>query len=332
MNTFMQMPEKVSKEEFGTPSHARFVMQPLEPGFGVTIGNAFRRVLLSSITGDAIIGVKISDVLHEYQTITGVMEDMSEVILNLKDVKLKLQNPELKLVHLHVQGPGTFTAKDIQAVSPELEIQNPDAHIATLDEDADFDVELRFDSGKGYVPSEEQNITDFPIGMLPIDAIYTPIQNVIYNIEPFRVGQKTDYERLLLDVRTDGTISAEQAVYKSAQILVEHINYFVKADEVQRIEETSYDTEIEEHKAEMNKVRELLDIQVDDLEVTVRVHNCLKAANIRKLADLVRYQEAELIKFRNFGKKSLSELVDKVHEMGLEFGMNVDQYYKYEKK
>lgn len=332
MNTIMQMPDKVSKEEFGTPSHARFVMQPLEPGFGVTIGNAFRRVLLSSIQGSAIIGVKITDVLHEYQTITGVIEDMSEIILNLKEVKVRLINEDLKSVHLHVQGSGTFTAKNIQDVSPELEILNPECLIATLDADADFDVELRFDSGKGYVPSEEQQITDFPIGMLAIDAIYTPIQNVIYNIEPFRVGQKTDYERLILDVRTDGTITAEQAVYKSAQILVEHVNYFVKADEVQRIEETSYDTEIEEHKAEMNKVRELLDIQVEDLEVTVRVHNCLKAANIKKVADLVRYQEAELIKFRNFGRKSLTELVDKVRELGLEFGMNVDQYYKYEKK
>ena len=182
MNTIMQMPDKVSKEEFGTPSHARFVMQPLEPGFGVTIGNAFRRVLLSSIHGSAIIGVKITDVLHEYQTITGVIEDMSEIILNLKEVKVRLINEDLKSVHLHVQGPGTFTAKNIQDVSPELEILNPECLIGTLDEDADFDVELRFDSGKGYVPSEEQQITDFPIGMLAIDAIYTPIQNVIYNV------------------------------------------------------------------------------------------------------------------------------------------------------
>jgi DNA-directed RNA polymerase subunit alpha len=328
----MQMPEKVSKEEFGSPNHARFVMQPLEPGFGVTIGNAFRRVLLSSITGSSIIGVKISDVLHEYQTITGVVEDMSEIILNLKEVNVRLINEDLKSVHLQVRGPGVFTAKDIQEVSSELEISNPDCHIATLDDDADFEVELRFGSGKGYVPSEEQQINDFPIGMLPIDAIYTPIQNVIYNIEPFRVGQRTDYESLVLDVRTNGTVSAEKAVYKSAHILVDHINYFVKADEVLKIEETSYDTEIEEHKAEMNKVRELLDIEVDDMEVTVRVHNCLKAANIKRIADLVRYQEAELIKFRNFGKKSLNELVQKIHEMGLEFGMNVDQYYKYEKK
>jgi len=332
MNTFMQMPEKVSKEEFGTPSHARFVMQPLEPGYGVTIGNAFRRVLLSSMKGDAIVGVKITDVLHEYQTIPGVVEDMSEIILNLKELKLKLVNEDLKSVHIHMQGPCEFTGKNIQDISSEIEILNPENYIATLDDDADFEVELRFDSGKGYVPSEEQQINDFPIGMLPIDAIYTPIQNVIYNIEPFRVGQKTDYERLILDVRTDGTITAERAIFKSAQILVEHINYFIRPDEVKPIEDSTYDSEIEEHRSEMNKIRDLLDTNVLDLEVTVRVHNCLKAANIEKLADLVRYQQAELIKFRNFGRKSLSELVDKVHDLGLEFGMNVDQYYKYEKK
>ena len=328
----MQMPEKVGIDEVSAPEHSRFIMQPLEPGYGVTIGNALRRILLSSIPGSAIIGLKISDVLHEYQTIQGVKEDVTEIILNLKEIRMRFKDEEVQKVHFHIQGPGVWTAKDIQDASPEIEILNPDHHIATLDDDADFDIELRLGTGKGYVPSEEQQIADFPVGMLPIDAIYTPIKNVIYQIEPFRVGQRTDYERLILDVRTDGTISAEESVMKSAKIMLEHIKYFISASDAEKLEETSLDAEMEEHRAEMAKVREKLDISVEDLELSVRVHNCLKAANIRRVADLVRFQESELLKFRNFGRKSLTELIQKIRDMGLDFGINIEQYYKYDKR
>ena len=198
----MQMPDAVAVEEIDGPYHAQLVLNPLEEGYGVTIGNAFRRVLLSSIPGSAIIGVKISDVLHEFQTIPGVVEDMTEIILNLKEVRLRLTDKKVPTrITFSVKGGGTWTAGMIAEATPEIEVLDPDKVIGTLADDADFDVELRIGRGKGYVPSEEHNTTDFPVGMLPIDAIFTPIKNVIYNVEPFRVGQKTDYERLVLDVK-----------------------------------------------------------------------------------------------------------------------------------
>lgn len=328
----MQMPEKVTVEEVGSANHCRFIMQPLEPGYGVTIGNALRRILLSSIPGSAIIGVKITDVLHEYQTVTGVLEDVMEIILNLKEVRFKMEETHSNRVVFHIKGPGTWTAKNIQNAAPELMVLNPDHHIATLDKDANFDVELRLGTGKGYIPWEEQQITDFPVGMLPIDAIYTPIVNVIYTIEPYRVGQRTDYERLILETRTDGTISSEEAVQKAAGIMNDHIRFFVSSEDSIADEEFPIDTELEEQRAEIEKVREILDTPVEDLELSVRVHNCLKAANISVIADLVRFQESELLKFRNFGRKSLTELIQKIKDMGVDFGMNVEFYYKFDKK
>jgi len=332
MNLFMQMPEKVTVEEVGSANHCRFIMQPLEPGYGVTIGNALRRILLSSIPGSAIIGVKITDVLHEYQTVTGVLEDVMEIILNLKEVRFKMEETHSNRVVFHIKGPGTWTAKNIQNAAPELMVLNPDHHIATLDKDANFDVELRLGTGKGYIPWEDQQITDFPVGMLPIDAIYTPIVNVIYTIEPYRVGQRTDYERLILETRTDGTITSEDAVQRAASIMNDHIRFFITAEEIAQDEEFPVDTELEEQRAEIEKVREILDTPVEDLELSVRVHNCLKAANISVIADLVRFQESELLKFRNFGRKSLTELIQKIKDMGVDFGMNVEFYYKFDKK
>jgi len=332
MNTFMQMPEKVTIEEIAGRDHCRFIMQPLEPGYGVTVGNALRRILLSSIPGSAIIGVKISDVLHEYQTIPGVVEDVTEIILNLKEIRLKLKDESVQKVHFHIRGKGTWTAASIEEASPEIEVMNPEHHIATLAHDADFDVELRFGTGKGYITAEELQMTDYPIGMLALDAIYTPIRNVIYNIEPFRVGQRTDYEKLIIDVRTDGTINAEEAVKKASQLMMEHVRYFISTEEVDKYDEPIIDLEMEEHLAEISKTKELLDMSVDDLELSVRVHNCLKAANIKRVADLVRFQESELLKFRNFGRKSMTELIQKIRDMGLEFGTNIEQYYRYDRR
>ncbi|MFN3781763.1 MAG: DNA-directed RNA polymerase subunit alpha, partial [Candidatus Kapaibacteriota bacterium] len=191
--TFLQMPEKVSIEETENPNLVRFVLQPLEKGYGVTIGNSFRRVLISSIPGHAIVGVKFTDVLHEFQNIPGVLEDVTDIILNLKQVRIKSKETKPFKVNLHLKGPMVWTAYDIQRSSPLIEVVNPNLHIATLAEDAEFDVELRIAYGKGYVPADEHPLSDYPIGMLPIDAIYTPIKNVVYNIEPHRVGQKTDY-------------------------------------------------------------------------------------------------------------------------------------------
>ncbi|HPD34193.1 MAG TPA: DNA-directed RNA polymerase subunit alpha, partial [Candidatus Kapabacteria bacterium] len=194
MSYQMQMPERVLIEQTSSDNHGRFILQPLEQGYGVTIGNAFRRVLLSSIPGSAITGVKFTNVLHEFQTIPGVTEDVAEIILNLKEVRFKLIDKKAQRIAFRLKGPGEWTARDIQEATSQIEVVNLDHHIATLEDLADFDVELRVGRGKGYVPSEEQPSFDFPVGMLPIDSIFTPIQNVIYTVEPFRVGQKTDYE------------------------------------------------------------------------------------------------------------------------------------------
>jgi len=326
MNSQMQMPENVIVDDNYQDDHGIFVFQPLEKGFGVTIGNSLRRVLLSTTPGTAITGVKISDVLHEFQTIPGVVEDVSEIILNLKEVRIKNNEKKNNKLNLSVKGPGQFTAKDIQDANPTAEIMNQDKVICNLDTDAEFDVELRLGRGKGYVPSEEQNVVDFPVGMLPIDSIYTPIKNVIHNVEPFRVGQKTDYEKLVLEITTDGTITAKEAVHYAAKIINDHIQLFVNLAEYEEEEVAQNSAEEEVKIAEHNRLKKILLTPVDELELSVRAHNCLKAADIKLLGDLVRLQESELLKFRNFGRKSLTELLDIVATNGLEFGMNVDFY------
>lgn len=332
MNIQMQMPERVIIEENSTDYHGQFVMQPLEQGYGVTIGNSLRRILLSSIPGSAITGLKISEVLHEFQTIDGVVEDVSEIILNLKQVRIKNNDKKPVTVNFTLKGSGTWTAKDIQDASDEIEIINGDLHIATLAEDAEFDVELKIGRGKGYVPSEEQNMVDYPVGMLPIDAIYTPVRNVIFNVEPYRVGQKTDYERLVLDVKTDGTITAQESLHLASKILSDHIKFFINFDAYETDSLSGRSAEEEEKSAEKKRIKKILETPVDELELSVRAHNCLKRADIGRLADLVSLKEAELLKFRNFGKKSLTELRELVANQGLEFGMNVDQYLKDEPK
>lgn len=332
MNIQMQMPEKVNIEESSSEFHGRFILQPLEQGYGVTIGNAFRRVLLSSVPGSAIIGLKFTDGLHEFQTIPGVVEDVTEIILNLKEIRIKAVDKKVQKVNFSLNGPGVWTAKDIQDASSGIEVMDPDHLIATLAEDAELDVELRIGRGKGYLPYDEQETADFPIGMQPIDAIFTPIKNVIYNVEPYRVGQKTDFERLILDVRTDGTVTAQEAVHFAAKILSDHIKFFISFEDLAEEEQKQEAEEEEVKTAERNRIKKLLNTSVDEMELSVRAHNCLKAANIKTMAELVRLQEGELLKFRNFGRKSLAELNEVVEVNGLHFGMNVDHYLKEDKK
>jgi DNA-directed RNA polymerase subunit alpha len=324
----MQMPERVQIEDTTDPNHGRFLLQPLEQGYGVTIGNSLRRVLLSSIPGSAIVGVKISDVLHEFQTIQGVVEDVSEIILNLKEVRMKTSEKKPMRINFHLKGPYEWTAKDIQDASSLVEVMDPDHHIATLAEDAELDIELRVAKGKGYVPAEDHQITDYPIGMLPIDAIYTPIKNVIFTVDPYRVGQKTDYERLILDVQTDGTISAQESVHFASKILLDHIKFFINFEQVEEEAPPQDVAEEEVKEAERTRLRKILLTPVDELELSVRAHNCLKAANIKSLGELVSLQESELLKFRNFGRKSLAELMEVVHQYGLEFGMDIERFLK----
>jgi len=332
MNTTMQMPEKVQIDEVTGPYHSKFVLNPLEEGYGVTIGNAFRRVLLSSIQGAAIVGVKISDVQHEFQTIPGVTEDMCEIILNLKEVRLALNDKKAaNRVTFRMKGPGIWYGKDIEAANPGISVLDPEKKIATLADDADFDVELRIGKGKGYVPSEDQNSSDFPVGMIAIDAIFTPIKNVVFTVEPYRVGQKTDYERLILDVQTDGSITAQESVQHAAEILSEHVALFLGVRKEVAVAENT-PSENSNANSDFIRIRRVLMTSVDDLELSVRAHNCLKAASIKTMADLVSLQESELLKFRNFGRKSLAELADVVQVAGLTFGMDVEPYLREEPK
>ncbi len=318
------MPDGIILDEASySTTFGRFVIQPLEKGYGVTIGNSFRRVLLSSLTGAAIIAVRIDNVLHEFSTITGVVEDVSEIVLNLKEVRLKPINPKATTINVSVQGPGTFTAADIQAASPEFEILNPMQHIATLNESTTLTMELRIGIGRGYVPADENKLPDHTIGVIALDAIYTPIKNVRYLIENTRVGGSTDYDKLTLEITTDGSITPEDALSQAAHILLDHVQMFINFD-VSKTEEVAEEAEDDE----TARVRKILLTSVDDLELSVRSHNCLKAANIRNLADLVRREESEMLKFRNFGRKSLAELGMIIDEFGLHFGMDVDKYIK----
>ncbi|MCF8305955.1 MAG: DNA-directed RNA polymerase subunit alpha [Ignavibacteriales bacterium] len=322
--SYLKMPDVVILEETSQDkTYGRFTVQPLERGYGVTLGNSFRRVLLSSLTGAAITGVRLDGILHEFSTIPGVLEDITEIVLNLKKVRLKILNKKTSKLDVTLVGPCKFTAADLQSASADIEILNPDIHIATLNADAKVSMEVRYGSGKGYVPSFEQQFTDQNIGLIPIDAIFTPIVNVKYDISNVRIGEKNDFEKLSLEIKTDGSITPEEALTSSAIILRDHVNLFI-----------NFEVEIEEEKQEVkrdtefDRLRSILLLGVDDLELSVRAHNCLKAANIKILGDLVRRDESELLRFRNFGRKSLAELIEIVDTYGLEFGMDVDKYIK----
>lgn len=320
--TNYQMPEKVQIDEVSyTNTFGRFILQPLEKGFGVTIGNAFRRVLLSSLQGTAFTALRIEGVLHEFSTIPGVVEDVSEIILNLKSVRMKLINKKLNRVVLEMKGPKNVTAADIQKANPEIEILNPDQHIATLNAGAQVEIELRIGRGKGYVTAEENKSPDQTVDAITMDSIFTPIKNVRFIIEPTRVGQQTDYEKLTLEIETDGSIAPDDALAQAAVILRDHIQLFLSFNIDSDAQE-----EMLEKDSEFVRIRKILQMPVDEMELSVRSHNCLKAANIRTIADLVRRDEPELLKFRNFGRKSLAELGEIIEQFGLNFGMDVEKY------
>ena len=321
MSTYsIQMPEGVEVEE-ATDTYGRFVIQPLERGYGVTIGNALRRVLLSSLEGIAITALRVDGVQHEFSMIPGVTEDVADIILNLKGVRFKAEEPMDGNIHLVVKGPGTWTAGDIAKATSDFEVLNPEHHIATLSDDSSLSIELRIGVGRGYVQADENKRADDPIGVVAVDAIFTPIQNVRYNITQTRVGEKIDYERLSLEVNTDGSIQPEDALAEAATILRDHVNMFIKMDS--EPQPTEQEKEVD---AEVARVRELLSQSVDELDLSVRAHNCLKAANIKTIGDLVRREESEMLKFRNFGRKSLQELMQVLEERNLHFGLDVDKY------
>jgi DNA-directed RNA polymerase subunit alpha len=320
----IQMPEKIQLDEATySNTFGRFIVQPLERGFGVTIGNAMRRVLLSSLPGYAITAVRIDGIQHEFSTIPGVVEDVPDVILNLKQVRMKLVNKRTNRVIVPLKGPMEFVAAEIQRASPDIEILNPSLHIATLNNNANFELDLRIGRGIGYAVAEENKAADQPMGTIPIDSVFTPIKNVRFFVEATRVAQQTDYEKLTLEIDTDGSITPDDALAHAGKILRDHIQLFINFDiepEAEKVESAQ--------DAEFERVRKVLLTPVDELELSVRSHNCLRAAGIKTIADLVRRDEAELLKFRNFGRKSLAELAEIVEAEKLVFGMDVGKYIR----
>lgn len=320
-----QMPEKVTMEK-ADDFHGLFAFKPLEKGYGVTIGNALRRILLSSLEGYAITGIKVPGVLHEFSTIEGVVEDVSEIILNLKMVRFKKIGETIENKHkinIAIKKQKQFTAGDIAKYTSVFEVLNPDHVICNLDEKAEFELELTVDKGRGYLPAEENKPAEQVFGNIPIDAVFTPIKLVKYSVENTRVEQKTDYEMLLLDIETDGSIHPETALQNGANILIKHFMLFSDQNMVLDSSEAGEPEQVDE---EMLHMRKLLKTQLSDLDLSVRAYNCLKAADVKSLGDLVRLEISDMMKFRNFGKKSLAELEQLVAEKNLTFGMDLSRY------
>lgn len=308
-----------------------FEFRPLEPGYGITIGNALRRILLSSLEGHAITSVKISGVDHEFSTIKGVVEDVTEMILNLKQVRLKsqIEGQDYEKVTVTVSGKDTFTAGDIAKYTNAFQVLNPDLVICNMENNVKLQLDIEIGKGRGYVPSEENKTNSAPLGTIFVDSIYTPIRNVKYSIENYRVEQKTDYEKLVIELTTDGSIHPKDALREAADILIQH--FFLFSDENKLKLETKEKTPTEELDENTLHMRQLLTTKLVDLDLSVRALNCLKAADVETLGDLVSYNKSDLLKFRNFGKKSLTELEELVRAKNLTFGMNIGKY-KLERK
>lgn len=298
--------------------YGKFACEPLERGFGITIGNALRRILLSSLQGAAIVSVKIDGVLHEFSTIPGVLEDVTDVILNLKEVRIKLLDVEKAVIRLHREGEAVVTAADIET-DGLAEILNPEQHIATLNREANLDMEMVVKMGKGYVPAEKNKPADMDSGFIPIDAVFSCIEKVNYIVTNARVGQITDYDKLTLEIWTDGTLLPEDAVANAAKILKEQMNPFINFEEEPEPEE-------EEEEEEKEKLNENLFRPVSDLELSVRSANCLQNANIKLIGELVQKTDSEMLRTKNFGRKSLNEIKAILEEMGLSLGMKLKNF------
>ena len=305
----------------------QFEFKPLEPGFGQTVGNSLRRILLSSLEGCAISAVRIAGVDHEFSTIKGVVEDVVDIILNLKQVRFKylLEDEDFseEIIYLTVSGKEVFTGEDIQKHTNAFDIMNPEVEICHLESSVSLELELTISKGRGYVPADEQKTTDMPIGVIPVDAIYTPIKNVSYKVSNTRVGQRTDYEKLNIDIVTDGTIHPEEAIKEAARIMIQHL--ILITDENITFDDANKrkDDVVDEHVLHMRK---LLKTPLEDMDLSVRAYNCLKAAKINTLGELVQYESHELLKFRNFGRKSLVEIEELLVSKDLSFGMNLEKY------
>lgn len=319
-----QKPDKITLQK-ATDFEGTFEFKPLEPGFGVTIGNALRRVLLSSLEGYAISGIKISGVDHEFSTIKGVLEDVTEIVLNLKQVRLKKvmddENAAEK-IYIALKNQTTFKAEHIEKHTNVYQVMNPELVIANMEGNVNLEIELTITKGRGYVPADE-NSKEHAIGFIPVDAIYTPIKNVKYAVEPFRVEQRVDFEKLVLEVTTDGTVHPEEAVKEASRVLIQHL-MLITDEHISFDTPTTQQTEmVDEHVLHMRK---LLKTPLEDMDLSVRAFNCLKAAKINSLEELVQFNTNDLLKFRNFGKKSLVEIEALLIEKGLGFGMDLAKF------
>jgi DNA-directed RNA polymerase subunit alpha len=307
-----------SEKETVTPFYVKFAAEPFERGFGITIGNSLRRILLSSLQGAAITSVKIDGVLHEFSTIPGVKEDATEILLNLKEVRLKLHTEGPKVIRVKAEGPKVVKAGDL-ITGEAVEILNPDHHLATLSREAKLSMEMMVKTGRGYVPAERNKEEGQPIGTIPLDAIFSPIKKVNYTVTNARVGQITDYDKLTLEVWTDGSINPEEAVAQAAKILKEQLSIFITFEEEEDLESLREQDDKE-------SLNENLFRSVDELELSVRSANCLKHANIKLIGDLVQKTEAEILATKNFGRKSLNEIKELLSGMGLNLGMKLDNW------
>ncbi|MBN1356462.1 DNA-directed RNA polymerase subunit alpha [bacterium] len=301
-----------------TTHYGEFWAEPFQKGYGITLGNALRRVLLSSIKGAAVTTVRIDGVLHEFSTIPDVVEDVTNIVLNIKELLVKLHVDHPKTIHLEKKGPCVVTAADIQT-DADVEILNQDLQIATLDKGGRLQMEMTVKTGRGYCPAEKNLEEEQPIGVIPVDAIFSPVKKVNFRVVPARWGRETDYDKLILEVKTDGTIMPDEAISQAAQILRDHFSLFVNFEDVQGEEEETVDEMYEETFRNLSR-------SVDELELSVRSQNCLSRANIHNIADLVQKTEAEMLKTRNFGNKSLNEIRSVLESMDLSFGMNLSKY------
>lgn len=321
----LQMPKEVVMEEASaTDTYGKFVIEPLERGYGTTIGNGLRRVLLSSLQGASVISVRIDGALHEFSTLPNVREDVAEIIINIKKMRFRFDAEEPRTLTVDVEGPQEVKASDFEG-DASVEILNPTIPIATVDKGGHLRIEIEVDAGRGFVLSEAQTRTDRPIGVIPVDANFSPIRRVNFRVEDTRVGHRTDYDKLILEIWTDGSVTPQDAMSYSASILKNHLQVFITKEE-ELVEEES-----EEVDDEWIRIHDLLKKSVDELELSVRSSNCLRNAEIKSIGDLVRKTESDMLKFRNFGRKSLKEISDILSSMGLHFGMDVD-FYLDEKK
>ena len=319
-----QKPDKVIMVE-ADDKYGKFEFRPLEPGYGVTVGNALRRILLSSLEGYAITTIKIEGVEHEFSTIKGVVEDVTDIVLNLKQVRFKkqIENVNNEKVYINIKDQKVFKADDINNFLTGFQVLNPEVVICNMTPSVHLTMELTIDKGRGYVPAEENKPLEAPFGLIPIDSIFTPIKNVKYTVDYYRVEQKTDYEKLTMEVWSDGSIHPKDALKEAAKILIHHFMLFSDERITLDIQEKSTSEELDENTLH---IRQLLKTKLTDLDLSVRALNCLKAAEVETLGDLVAFNKNDLLKFRNFGKKSLHELEDLVKSKNLSFGMNVVKY------